>query len=64
MLENKNPENLDAEDEAVDSEEVLKGMVKDLNELPTDVLKQLLSNLDEIEAYNKAHPEEIDGDNK
>lgn len=64
MLENKNPENLDDEDEAVDSEEVLKGMVKDLNELPTDVLKQLLSNLDEIEAYNKAHPEEIDGDNK
>lgn len=64
MLENKNPENLEDEDEAVDSEEVLKGMVKDLNELPTDVLKQLLSNLDEIEAYNKAHPEEIDGDNK
>lgn len=64
MLENKNPENLDDENEAVDSEEVLKGMVKDLNELPTDVLKQLLSNLDEIEAYNKAHPEEIDGDNK
>lgn len=64
MLENKNPENLDDENEAVDSEEVLKGMVKDLNELPTDVLKQLLSNLDEIEAYNKAHPEEIDGDKK
>lgn len=62
MLENKNPENLDA-DEVENSEEVLKGMVKDLNELPTDVLKQLLSNLDEIEAYNKAHPEEVDGNN-
>ena len=42
--------------------DTLKDMVSALNELPTDVLDQLLKNLEAIEAYNKAHPEEIDGD--
>lgn len=59
-LENQLNEN-EVEDE-VDEEEVLKDMVENLNELPTDVLKQLLSNLEEIEEYNKNHPEEIEDD--
>ncbi len=35
----------------------LKEMVEALNELPTDVLQQLLDNLNAIEEYNKKHPE-------
>lgn len=48
------------EDEILESENILKGMVENLNELPTDVLQQLLDNLNEIEAYNKEHPEELE----
>lgn len=43
------------EQENADKE--LKEMVGALNELPTEVLEQLLKNLDAIEEYNKAHPE-------
>ena len=50
--------------EVNESENILKGMVENLNELPTDVLQQLLDNLNEIEAYNKAHPEELEGDDE
>ena len=61
MLDEKNLTNdeIDEETEAVD---VLSEMVHTLNELPTEVLQQLLDNLNEIEEYNKAHPE-IDLDN-
>ena len=38
----------------------LKDMVKALNELPIDVLIQLKNNLEEIDEYNKNHPEEKD----
>ena len=41
--------------EAEQGDDVLKEMVANLNELPTEVLEQLLKNLDEIEKYNKAH---------
>ena len=44
------------------ADDTLKEMVSALNELPTDVLDQLLKNLEAIEAYNKEHPEEIYGD--
>lgn len=44
-------------------EELLKEFVENLNDLPTDVLEQLLQNIEDTEAYNKAHPEEFD-DNK
>ena len=40
----------------------LKEMVAALNELPTDVLEQLLKNLEEIEEYNKTHPLDEDDD--
>ena len=43
-------------DEEVESVDTLKDMIKTLNELPTDVLEQLLKNLDEVEEYNKTHP--------
>ena len=43
------------EHEEADKE--LKEMVEALNELPTDVLQQLLDNLNAIEEYNKKHPE-------
>lgn len=48
--------------EIQESEDVLKGMVEDLNELPTDVLQQLLNNLNEVEEYNKEHPEVLKDD--
>lgn len=54
----------DDEFEVNESENILKGMVENLNELPTDVLQQLLDNLNEIEAYNKAHPEELESDDE
>lgn len=50
--------------EEVEADDVLKDMVQSLNELPTDVLQQLLDNLNEIEKYNKEHPEEIYGEKK
>jgi len=54
--ENENEELVEAEDE-------LKEMVKSLNELPTDVLEKLLRNLNEIDKYNKEHPEALKGKN-
>ena len=53
-MSNYEPEN------EIEDEKELKEMVKNLNELPTEVLEQLLKNLDEVEEYNKAHPEEFD----
>lgn len=52
--------------EEYESCDTLKDMVSALNELPTDVLDQLLKNLEAIEAYNKAHPDEVwkDDDDK
>lgn len=50
------------DEEIQEGADTLKDMVSALNELPTDVLEQLLKNLEDIEAYNKAHPEDIDGD--
>ena len=41
--------------EKEEAESILSDMVKDLNELPTPVLRQLLDNLDAIEAYNRKH---------
>ena len=58
--QNKTPE----ETEIEESNDVLKDMVRSLNELPTDVLQQLLDNLDAIEKYNKEHPEELKKDRK
>jgi len=48
-MENKNT----MSNEEVESEEVLKDMVQSLNELPTDVLKQLLENLNNIDEFNE-----------
>ena len=53
------PKKTKKEQERIEATEELKSMVSSLNELPTDVLKQLLQNLEDIEAYNKAHPEEL-----
>lgn len=50
--------------ETAAANDTLKEMVSSLNELPTDVLAQLLKNLEDIEAYNKEHPEEIYGEKK
>ena len=58
--QNKTPE----ETEIEESNDVLKDMVRSLNELPTDVLQQLLDNLDAIEKYNKEHPEKLKKDRK
>lgn len=41
--------------------DALKDIIRDLGELPTEVLEQLLKNLDDIEEYNKTHP---DGDSE
>ena len=53
------PKKTKQEAERIEATEELKDMVSSLNELPTDVLEQLLKNLEDIEAYNKAHPEEF-----
>ena len=53
--QSKTPE----ETEIEESNDVLKDMVHALDELPTDVLQQLLDNLEAIEKYNKEHPEEL-----
>ena len=50
--------------ETAAANDTLKEMVSSLNELPTDVLAQLLKNLEDIEAYNKEHPEENGGEKK
>lgn len=42
--------------------DTLKEMVEALDELPTDVLRQLLQNLEELEEYNKTHPYDEDDD--
>lgn len=58
---------IDSEDEEIpvhDTGDELKDMIANLNELPTEVLEQLLHNLEEIEKYNKAHPESIYGDDE
>ncbi|MBR1846236.1 MAG: hypothetical protein IJ787_00790 [Bacilli bacterium] len=44
------------------ADDTLKEMVSALNELPTDVLEQLLHNLEEIEKYNKEHPKKLEED--
>ena len=38
-----------------EADDTLKDMIKNLNELPIEVLEQLKKNLDEIEEYNKKH---------
>lgn len=43
--------------EIAEASNTLKDMVGALNELPIDVLRQLLSNLEECEKYAKEHPE-------
>lgn len=45
-----------------DSGDALKDMVRELDALPTDVLKQLLQNLEELEEYNASHPYDEDDD--
>lgn len=45
-----------------DSGNALKDMVRELDALPTDVLKQLLQNLEELEEYNASHPYDEDDD--
>lgn len=45
-----------------DSGDALKDMVRELDALPTDVLKQLLQNLEELEEYNATHPYDEDDD--
>ena len=50
-------------DEELEANKILKDMEQNLNELPTDVLNQLLANLEEIDAYNKANPDGV-SDNK
>lgn len=54
---NTEPDDDDVNEEA-ESISSLKNMVQSLNELPTDVLKQLVENLDELEEYNATHPDE------
>ena len=55
--------NENAFDEELETNEILKDMEKNLNELPTDVLNQLLANLEEIDSYNKSNPDEISDNN-
>ena len=64
MIDEELTNNPDEEevDEIEESGDVLRDMIKTLNELPTDVLEQLVSNLDEIEEYNKTHPYDEDDD--
>ena len=50
-----NDKKLIDEEEIEESGDVLKDMVSALNELPTDVLEQLLKNLDELDEYEKTH---------
>ena len=57
-------ENQKLDEEELESQNILKDMVQNLDELPTDVLKQLYENLEKIEEYNKTHPEEIYDDKK
>ena len=57
----KKPKKAD-EKEIAQADDTLRDMVSSLNELPTDVLDQLLKNLEAIEAHNKAHPDGDDGD--
>ena len=52
----KKPEAVD-EKEVAEASEELRDMVSSLNELPTEVLDQLLKNLEAIEEYNRKHPE-------
>ena len=61
MTENKTPD-LEEMNEEVESVDDLKDMIKTLNELPTEVLEQLVNNLEEIEAYNADHPEDDNTD--
>ena len=44
--------------EAQEADDTLRSMVSSLNELPTDVLDQLLKNLEAIEEYNRTHKED------
>ena len=45
-----------------DTGDALHDMIANLNELPTEVLEQLLHNLEEIEAYNALHGYDDDDD--
>lgn len=55
------------ENNEMDNDEKVKQLltefVQNLNDLPTDILKQILSNLEEVEQYNKSHPEEFNDNN-
>lgn len=51
------------DEECAETGDVLKDMVANLDALPTDVLKQLLKNLEELEEWHKNHPDdEFDDD--
>ncbi len=54
MTNNTTPdfEDVEDEEEAVND---LKDMINTLNELPTDVLQQLVKNLNDIDEYNATH---------
>ena len=52
----KKPKAVDEKEVAQASDE-LRDKVSSLNELPTEVLDQLLKNLEAIEEYNRKHPE-------
>lgn len=67
MTEQKLTPDLDEElndiNEEEESMDVLKDMIKTLDELPTEVLEQLAKNLDEIDEYNRNHPLDTKSDN-
>lgn len=42
-------------EEREEAEDLIRSMVRELDKLPTDVLRQLCFNLDEIDKYNEKH---------
>lgn len=60
MAATKKPTQTAPQQESAEGEDVLRDMVKTLDELPTEVLEQLLKNLEEIEEYEKTHPTETE----
>lgn len=46
----------------IEDNDELKDMIANLNELPTEVLEQLLKNLNDIEEYNKNHKDDEEDD--
>lgn len=60
MAATKKPTQTAPQQESTGGEDILRDMVKTLDELPTEVLEQLLKNLEEIEEYEKTHPSETE----